>query len=276
MLSAQSQWREKVNWPAGISITACYRLAGVRLRVLFPSKLSSLLASSGVMSPLLTALVMALPVACSTNALICRMSVFMVTSSVVGFRLLALVPRACCTIKGADVYMQHKMSAKQPDTDNHAVGCNRVGQRFSDIESPHFFEIAVQRNHVADAIRHIDATKKVARSDVFNYIEMYSYPRRRYGLNNQLSLVEYEAQYQKTDDEGLAIRGRFIYRCSGRLILLFHIHRIAGSSMGKGPKGIFLVLFLNPKMFLGSEYRTESTCFYALCSEPTCDQSPIS
>ena len=162
------------------------------------------------------------------------------------------------------------------DTDNHTVARNRVGQRFSDIKSPHFFEIAVQRNHVADAIRHVDATKKVARSDVYNYREMYSYPRRRYGLNNRLLLVEYEVQYQKTDDEGLAIRGRFIHRCSGRLILLFHIHRIAGSSMGKGPKGIFLVLFLNPKMFLGSEYRTESTCFYALCSEPTCDQSPIS
>jgi transposase InsO family protein len=36
-----------------------------------------------------------------------------------------------------------------------------------------------------------------ARSDVFSYIEMFYNTRRRHGFNNQLSPVEYEAQYQE-------------------------------------------------------------------------------
>jgi putative transposase len=45
--------------------------------------------------------------------------------------------------------------------------------------------------------RHIYSTRDAARSDVFNYIELFYNTRRRHGFNNQLSPVEYEAQYQK-------------------------------------------------------------------------------
>ncbi len=45
--------------------------------------------------------------------------------------------------------------------------------------------------------RHIYTTREAARSDVFNYIEMFYNTRRRHGFNNQLSPVEYEAQYEK-------------------------------------------------------------------------------
>jgi len=44
---------------------------------------------------------------------------------------------------------------------------------------------------------HTSATREAARSDVFNYMEMFYSTRRRHGFNNQLSPVEYEAQYQK-------------------------------------------------------------------------------
>ena len=40
--------------------------------------------------------------------------------------------------------------------------------------------------------RHVYATREEARSDVFNYIEMFYNTRRRHGFNNQLSPVEYE------------------------------------------------------------------------------------
>lgn len=45
--------------------------------------------------------------------------------------------------------------------------------------------------------RHVYATRDAARSDVFDYIEIFYNARRRHGFNNQLSPVEYEEQYEK-------------------------------------------------------------------------------
>ena len=39
------------------------------------------------------------------------------------------------------------------------------------------------------------ATREQARSDIFDYIEMFYNPKRRHGYNNRLSPVEYEKQY---------------------------------------------------------------------------------
>jgi len=39
------------------------------------------------------------------------------------------------------------------------------------------------------------ATREEARSDIFDYIEMFYNPKRRHGYNNRLSPVEYEKQY---------------------------------------------------------------------------------
>lgn len=45
--------------------------------------------------------------------------------------------------------------------------------------------------------RRIYTTREEARSDVFDYIEMFYNTRRRHGSSNQLSPVEYERQYLK-------------------------------------------------------------------------------
>ena len=41
------------------------------------------------------------------------------------------------------------------------------------------------------------AVQTVGATSVFNYIEMFYNTRRRNGFNNQLSPVEYEAQYEE-------------------------------------------------------------------------------
>jgi putative transposase len=43
--------------------------------------------------------------------------------------------------------------------------------------------------------RKIYATRNEARQDVFDYIEMFYNPKRRHGVSNRLSPVEYEKQY---------------------------------------------------------------------------------
>ena len=45
--------------------------------------------------------------------------------------------------------------------------------------------------------RKIYTTRNEARSDVFDYIEVFYNTRRRHGSNNQLSPVEYEERYQQ-------------------------------------------------------------------------------
>jgi transposase InsO family protein len=43
--------------------------------------------------------------------------------------------------------------------------------------------------------RKIYTTREDARSDVFDYIEMFYNAKRRHGFNNQLSPVEFEKRY---------------------------------------------------------------------------------
>ncbi|KWT10695.1 hypothetical protein AL047_13980 [Pseudomonas syringae pv. broussonetiae] len=43
--------------------------------------------------------------------------------------------------------------------------------------------------------RKIYTSQQDARSDVFDYIEMFYNPKRRHGFNNQLSPVEFEKRY---------------------------------------------------------------------------------
>ncbi len=43
--------------------------------------------------------------------------------------------------------------------------------------------------------RTIYTTREGARSDVFDYIEMFYNAKRRHGFNNQLSSVEFENRY---------------------------------------------------------------------------------
>ncbi|GHC16428.1 putative transposase [Aidingimonas halophila] len=46
--------------------------------------------------------------------------------------------------------------------------------------------------------RRIYSTRETARSDVFDYIEMFYNPRRRHGTSNGLSPVEYERRYTQS------------------------------------------------------------------------------
>lgn len=43
----------------------------------------------------------------------------------------------------------------------------------------------------------IYTNRSEARSDIFNYIDMFYNIKRRHGFNNQLSAVEYENRYQE-------------------------------------------------------------------------------
>ena len=70
---------------------------------------------------------------------------------------------------------------------------SRRGNCHDNAVAESFFQL-LKRERIR---RHIYATRDAARSDVFNYIEMFYNTRRRHGFNNQLSPVEYEAQYQK-------------------------------------------------------------------------------
>lgn len=45
--------------------------------------------------------------------------------------------------------------------------------------------------------RRIYNSREEARRDVFDYIEMFYNPKRRYGYNNRFSPVDYENQYFK-------------------------------------------------------------------------------
>ena len=45
--------------------------------------------------------------------------------------------------------------------------------------------------------RRIYTTRSEARSDIFNYIEMFYNPQRRHGANNMLSPLEFEKQYYR-------------------------------------------------------------------------------
>ncbi|GAA6154305.1 hypothetical protein NBRC116587_37280 [Pseudoteredinibacter isoporae] len=47
------------------------------------------------------------------------------------------------------------------------------------------------------ARKKVNVNRDEARSDIFDYIEMFYNTKRRHGFNNQLLLVEYEQRYQE-------------------------------------------------------------------------------
>ena len=70
---------------------------------------------------------------------------------------------------------------------------SRRGNCHDNAVAESFFQL-LKRERVR---RHVYATREEARSDVFNYIEMFYNTRRRHGVNNQFSPVKYEEQYEE-------------------------------------------------------------------------------
>ncbi len=70
---------------------------------------------------------------------------------------------------------------------------SRRGNCHDNAVAESFFQL-LKRERVR---RQVYATREAARSDVFNYIEMFYNTRRRHGFNDQLSPVEYEARYDQ-------------------------------------------------------------------------------
>jgi putative transposase len=70
---------------------------------------------------------------------------------------------------------------------------SRRGNCHDNAVAESFFQL-LKRERIR---RRIYATREEARSDVFDYIELFYNTRRRHGTNGQLSPVEYEKQYVK-------------------------------------------------------------------------------
>lgn len=69
---------------------------------------------------------------------------------------------------------------------------SRRGNCHDNAVAESFFQL-LKRERVK---RKVYSTREQARSDIFDYIEMFYNARRRHGFNNQLSPVEYEQRYQ--------------------------------------------------------------------------------
>ena len=69
---------------------------------------------------------------------------------------------------------------------------SRRGRCHDNAVAESFFQL-LKRERIK---RKTYSTREDARSDVFDYIEMFYNVRRRHGFNNLLSPVEYEKQYQ--------------------------------------------------------------------------------
>lgn len=70
---------------------------------------------------------------------------------------------------------------------------SRRGNCHDNAVAESFFQL-LKRERVK---RKTYSTRDAARSDIFDYIEMFYNVRRRHGFNNQLSPVEYEQRYQE-------------------------------------------------------------------------------
>ena len=68
---------------------------------------------------------------------------------------------------------------------------SRRGNCHDNAVAESFFQL-LKRERVR---RHVYPTREAARSDVFNYIEMFYNSKRRHGFNDQLSPVEYEKRF---------------------------------------------------------------------------------
>ena len=77
--------------------------------------------------------------------------------------------------------------------DNNLEGSmSRRGNCHDNAVAESFFQL-LKRERIK---RKTYPTREDARTDVFDYIEMFYNARRRHGFNNQLSPVEYEKQYK--------------------------------------------------------------------------------
>jgi putative transposase len=70
---------------------------------------------------------------------------------------------------------------------------SRRGNCHDNAVAESFFQL-LKRERIR---RKVYTTREEARSDIFDYIEMFYNTRRRHGFNNQLSPVEYERRYQE-------------------------------------------------------------------------------
>ena len=100
---------------------------------------------------------------------------------------------------------------KQPVLVHSDQGCQFTGGEWQDFLKTHNLSCSMSRrgnchdNAVAESFfqwlkrerikRRIYATRDEARSDVFDYIEMFYNPIRRHGSNDGLSPVEFERQF---------------------------------------------------------------------------------
>ena len=76
-------------------------------------------------------------------------------------------------------------------THNLQPSMSRRGNCHDNAVAESFFQL-LKRERIR---RKIYATRDDARQDVFDYIEMFYNPKRRHGVSNRLSPVEYEKQY---------------------------------------------------------------------------------
>ena len=75
---------------------------------------------------------------------------------------------------------------------NNLIGSmSRRGNCHDNAVAESFFQL-LKRERIK---RKIYGTRQDARSDVFDYIEMFYNSKRRHGFNNQLSPVEFEKRY---------------------------------------------------------------------------------
>lgn len=72
--------------------------------------------------------------------------------------------------------------------------CNKLSRRgncHDNAVAESFFQL-LKRERIK---KKIYGTRGDARSDIFNYIEMFYYSKRRHGSSDQMPLPEYEKQY---------------------------------------------------------------------------------
>lgn len=88
-------------------------------------------------------------------------------------------------------YTSHDWQSFLKDN-NLEVSMSRRGNCHDNAVAESFFQL-LKRERIK---RKTYTTREEARTDVFDYIEMFYNARRRHGFNNQLSPVEYEKQYK--------------------------------------------------------------------------------
>ena len=76
-------------------------------------------------------------------------------------------------------------------TNNLLGSMSRRGNCYDNAVAESFFQL-LKRERIK---RQIYTTREAATADVFNYIEMFYYSKRRHSFNNQLSPVEYERRF---------------------------------------------------------------------------------